>query len=61
MIRLGAPNDISKFYACDEDWLGLKLHQKGFPPAYKDEEGTLYFKKSNKFMKCLSEIMGKED
>ena len=61
MIRLGVPNDVTKFFVCDEGWLSLKLHQKGFPPAYKDEEGTLYFKKSNKLMQYLSEIGGKED
>lgn len=61
MIRLGTPNDVSKFFACDEDWLSFKLHQKGFPPVYKDEDGTLYFKKSKKLMQYLQEIEGKED
>ena len=49
MLILGTPNDVSKFFACDEDWLITKLHQKGFPPMYKDEDGTVYFKKSKKF------------
>lgn len=61
MLILGTPNDVSKFFACDEDWLITKLHQKGFPPMYKDEDGTVYFKKSKKFMKYLNEIIGKED
>ena len=61
MLILGTPNDVSKFFACDEDWLITKLHQKGFPPMYKDEDGTVYFKKSKKFMKYLNEIDGNED
>lgn len=28
---------------------------------YKDEDGTVYFKKSQKFMKYLNETIGKED
>ena len=61
MLILGTPNDVSKFFACDEDWLITRLHQKGFPPMYKDEEGTVYFKKSKKLVKYLDEIVGKED
>lgn len=61
MLILGTPNDVSKFFACDEDWLIIKLHQKGFPPIYKDEDGTVYFKKSKKLVKYLDEIMGKEE
>ena len=61
MLILGTPNDVSKFFACDEDWLITKLHQKGFPSMYKDEDGTVYFKKSKKFMKYLNETIGKED
>lgn len=61
MLILGTPNDVSKFFACDEDWLITKLHQKGFPPMYKDEDGTVYFKKSKKLVKYLDEIMGKEE
>lgn len=61
MLILGTPNDVSKFFACDEDWLITRLHQKGFPPMYKDEEGTVYFKKSKKLVKYLDEIVGKEE
>lgn len=61
MLILGTPNDVSKFFACDEEWLITRLHQKGFPPMYKDKEGTVYFKKSKKFEKYLNEIVGKED
>lgn len=61
MLILGTPNDVSKFFACDEDWLITKLHQKGFPPMYKDEEGTVYFKKSKKLVKYLDETIGKEE
>ena len=28
---------------------------------YKDEDGTVYFKKSKKFMKYLNETIGTED
>lgn len=28
---------------------------------YKDEEGTVYFKKSKKLVKYLNEIVGKEE
>ena len=61
MLILGTPNDVSKFLDCDEDWLITKLHQKRYPPMYKDEDGTVYFKKSKKFMKYLNETIGKED
>lgn len=61
MLILSTPNDVSKFFACDEEWLIIKLHQKGFPPMYKDEDGTVYFKKSKKLMRYLLEIEGKED
>lgn len=61
MLILGTPNDVSKFFACDEDWLITRLHQKGFPPAYKDEDGTVYFKRSKKFMEYLEKVIGKED
>ena len=61
MLILGTPNDVSKFFACDEDWLIIKIHQKGFPPMYKDEDGTVYFKKSKKLVKYLDEIVGKEE
>lgn len=61
MLILGTPDDVSKFFACDEDWLITRLHQKGFPPMYKDEDRTVYFKKSKKFMKYLNETIGKED
>ena len=61
MLILGTPNDVSKFFACDEDRLITKLHQKGFPRVYKDEDGTVYFRKSKKFEKYLNEIVGKED
>lgn len=61
MLILGTPNDVSKFFTCDEDWLITRLHQKGFPPMYKDEDGTVYFKKSKKLVKYLDEIVGKEE
>lgn len=61
MLILGTPNDVSKFFACDEDWLIIKIHQKGFSPMYKDEDGTVYFKKSKKLVKYLDEIVGKEE
>ena len=61
MLILGTPNDVSKFFACDEDWLITRLHQKGFPPMYKDEDGTVYFKKSKKFEEDVDQIIRKEE
>ena len=52
MIRLGTPSQIDKYIILDDNEAFL-AHQSGFPPEWKSEDGTLWFKKTNKFVKWL--------
>lgn len=53
MIRLGVPNNMERYFPVDDMELATKLHKAGFIPEYKDEDGTIYFKKSKKFIKFI--------
>lgn len=52
MIRLGTPSQIDKYIILDDDE-AFMAHQSGFPPEWKSEDGALWFKKTNKFVKWL--------
>lgn len=54
MIRLGCPNDVSKYIALDgED--AFRAHQAGAIPEWRDD-GVLYFRKNNKTIKILDKL-----
>ena len=52
MIRLGTPSQIDKYIILDDNE-AFMAHQSGFPPEWKSEDGTLWFKKTNKLVKWL--------
>lgn len=54
MIRLGVPNDITKYIALDGNE-AFTAHQAGAIPEWRDGD-TLYFKRTNKIMKILDKL-----
>ena len=55
MIILGCPDDVSAYYCADGDE-ALKLSRHGFIALYKDDDGCLYFKRTQKLLKFLGEL-----
>lgn len=55
IIRLGSPEDVSKFFYTDDPDLIFHLHQAGFIPMWRDED-CVYFKKTNKLIKLLKKL-----
>lgn len=54
MIIRDTPSDLSKYFMADED-LAFAIHQAGIAPSYMDN-GTVYFKKSNRLEKVLKRL-----
>ena len=55
MIILGEPEDTGIYYYAESDE-AFKLHQAGFIPKYKAEDGGMYFKRTKKLLKFLNKI-----
>ena len=55
MIRLGTPDDVKKYVCLDGDD-AFRVHQAGCAPAWKDEEGGLWFKRNAKLVKTLAKL-----
>lgn len=55
MVILGYPDDMDK-YVCADGELAHELQTRGHRPKYKDDDGCLYFKRTNKLLKLLAEI-----
>lgn len=55
MVRIGAPEDITRFYMTDDPEIIFKLHQANCLPMWKDE-GCIYFKKNSKLKKVLKKL-----
>lgn len=54
MIIRDTPSDLEKYFMADED-LAFAIHQAGIAPSYMDN-GTVYFKKSNRLEKVLKRL-----
>ena len=54
MIRLGTPSDTSK-YVCLDGQYALMAHQAGNCPEWKDDDGSLWFKRTKKLLKIRDE------
>ena len=52
MILLGTPADVSK-YVCLDGNLAFMAHQAGNIPEWKDDDGSLWFKRAKKIKKML--------
>ena len=55
MIILGYPDDVSVYYCADGDE-AINLTRHGFIPLYKDDDGCLYFRRTQKLLKFLGEL-----
>ena len=54
MIRLGTPSDTSK-YVCLDGNLAFMAHQAGNIPEWKDDDGSLWFKRTKKMLKFCAD------
>nr|DAM67024.1 MAG TPA: hypothetical protein [Caudoviricetes sp.] len=54
MIRLGTPSNTDK-YVCLEGQEAFLAHQAGNIPEWKDEDGSLWFKRTKKLLKFCAE------
>lgn len=52
MIRLGTPADVSK-YVCLDGNLAFMAHHVGNIPGWKDDDDSLWFKRTKKIKKML--------
>lgn len=59
MIILGEPDNFDAYYYADGDE-AFELHQAGFMPKYKSDDGGMYFKRTNKLVKWLESKKNKE-
>ena len=54
MIRLGTPSDTSK-YVCLVGQYGIIAHQAGNCPEWKDDAGSLWFKRTKRSLKFCAD------
>ena len=54
MIRLGTPSDTSK-YVCLDGHSAVMAHRAGNRPAWKDDDGSLWFKRTKKLLKFCAD------
>lgn len=54
MIRLGTPADVSK-YVCLDGNLAFMAHHAGNIPEWKDDDGSLWFKRTKKMLKLCAD------
>lgn len=54
MIRLGSPDNLEKYKYTDDGDIIFRVHQLGIHPDWKDMDGTVYFKITNKLIKTLA-------
>lgn len=54
MIRLGTPSDTSK-YVCLDGPHALMAHRAGNCPEWKDDDGSLWFKRTKKLLKFCAD------
>lgn len=55
MVRIGCPDDVTRYYMTDDPDIIFKLHQTNCQPMWIDE-GCIYFKKNSKLKKVLAKI-----
>lgn len=53
MVRIGTPSQPDKYFSTDNSEDILKIHQAGYPPEWRELDGTCYWRITNKLIKAL--------
>ena len=53
MVRIGTPSQPDKYFSTDNSDDILKIHQAGYPPEWRELDGTCYWCITNKLIKAL--------
>lgn len=61
MLKIGEPEDVSRYFITDDGNIVFALHREGFYPAWRDLEGCVYFSKTKKLLKVLTKLGLEED